>query len=338
MRVLVTGGTGFVGSHSVESIRAAGHDVRLLVRDPDKARRVFAPRGVDADDLVVGDVTDPACVDRALEDCEAVVHAAALVALEAARAEEVLATNARGVEIVVGGAVRRGVRSIVYVSSGSALFTPGAGPIGADSAIATGTSAYARSKADSERIVQRLQEAGAPIRSTYPPGIIGPDDPGLSEGNHTIRTFLRDTMVVTSGGFQVVDVRDLAAIHAALLEPHVPAGRYTIGGPMLDWVALIELVDELTGRRVRRFRIPGPALRGLGRLGDLVKRVRPFDFPLTREGMQFATRWPGILSSPTLGSLGVRFREARETYAETIRWLHRAGHLTSEQAGRLAEP
>ena len=338
MRVLVTGGTGFVGSHTVESIRAAGHDVRLLVRDPDKARRVFASRGVEADDLVVGDVTDAACVDRALEDCEAVVHAAALVALEAARAEEVLATNARGVEIVVGGAVRRGVRSIVYVSSGSALFTPGTGSIGPGSAIATGTSAYARSKADSERIVQRLQEAGAPIRSTYPPGIIGPADPGLSEGNHTIRTFLRDTMVVTSGGFQVVDVRDLAAVHAALLEPDVPAGRYTIGGPMLDWIALIELMDELTGRRVRRFRIPGSALRGLGRLGDLVKRVRPFDFPLTREGMQFATRWPGILSSPTLGSLGVRFREARETYADTIRWLHRAGHLTSEQAGRLAEP
>jgi nucleoside-diphosphate-sugar epimerase len=338
MRVLVTGGTGFVGSHSVAAIRAAGHDVRLLVRDPDKAKRVSASRGLDADDLVVGDVTDAACVDRALEGCDAVVHAAALVALEAARGGEVLATNARGVELVVGGAVRRGVRSIVYVSSGSALFTPGSGPIAAGSAIADGKSAYARSKADSERIVQRLIDAGAPIRSTYPPGIIGPDDPGLSEGNHTIRTFLRDTMVITSSGFQVVDVRDLAAVHVALLEPHLPAGRYTIGGPMLEWAALVELIDELTGRRVRRFRIPGPVLRGLGRIGDLVKRVRPFDFPLTREGMQFATRWPGILASPALDSLGVRFREARETYADTIRWLHRAGHLTSEQAGRLAEP
>jgi nucleoside-diphosphate-sugar epimerase len=338
MRVLVTGGTGFVGSHTATAIRAAGHDVRLLVRDPDKAKRVFASRGLDPGDLVVGDVTDAACVERALEGCDAVVHAAALVALEAVRAKEVLATNPRGVENVVGGAVRRGLRSIVYVSSGSALFTPGAGPIGAGSAIANGTSAYARSKADSERIVQRLQEAGAPIRSTYPPGIIGPDDPGLSEGNHTIRTFLRDTMVITSSGFQVVDVRDLAAVHAALLEPQAPAGRYTIGGPMLDWAALVLLMDELTGRRVRRFRISGPVMRGLGRLGDLVKRVRPFDFPLTREGMQFATRWPGIQASPTLGSLGVRFREARETYTDTIRWLYRAGHLTRRQAGRLAEP
>ena len=186
--------------------------------------------------------------------------------------------------------------------------------------------------------MQRLQEAGAPIRSTYPPGVIGPDDPGLSEGNVAIRTFLRDTMVITSGGFQVVDVRDLATVHAALLEPDATSGRYMIGGPMLDWTALVELMDELTGRRVRRFRISGPAMRGLGRLGDLVKRVRPFEFPLTSEGMQFATRWPGILGSPTLGALGVRFREARETYADTIRWLHRAGHLTGKQAGRLANP
>ena len=78
MRVLVTGGTGFVGSHSVDAIRAAGHDVRLLVRDPAKAKRVFASRDLAADDLVVGDVTDAICVERALEGCDAVVHAAAV--------------------------------------------------------------------------------------------------------------------------------------------------------------------------------------------------------------------------------------------------------------------
>jgi dihydroflavonol-4-reductase len=336
MRVLVTGGTGFIGSHTTAAIREAGHQVRLLVRDPVKMRLVFEARGIEIDDFVVGDVTDAEAVAKALEGCEGLVHTAAVVALEAGRAREVLDTNARGVELAVGGACERGFSSIVYVSSLGALFTPGGPPISADSPLATTPSAYARSKADGERAVRALQEAGAPIRSTYPSGVIGPDDPGLSEGNHTIRTFLKDLMLITSSGFQTVDVRDLAAVHAALLDDAVPSGRYVVGGHLLPWAEVVALMDEITGRRIRRIAVPGAVLRALGGVGDVVKRVFPFDFPLTREVMDFATQWPGAVESPLLRDLGLTFRPVRETYADTIRWLHRAGHVTDEQAGKLA--
>jgi nucleoside-diphosphate-sugar epimerase len=336
MRVLVTGGTGFIGSHTTAAICAAGHQVRLLVRDPAKMRRVYEARGIEIDDFVVGDVTDADAVTKALEGCEALVHTAAVVALEAGRAREVLETNARGVELVVGGACERGFSSIVYVSSLGALFSPGGPPISADSPLATTRSAYARSKADGERTVRALQEAGAPIRCTYPSGVIGPDDPGLSEGNHTIRTFLKDLMLITSSGFQTVDVRDLAAAHAALLDAGVPAGRYVVSGHLLPWADVVALVDEVTGTRVRRVTVPGSVLRVLGVIGDVVKRVYSFDFPLTREVMDFATQWPGAVESPLLRNLGLTFRPSHETYTDTIRWLHREGHVTDEQAGKLA--
>jgi nucleoside-diphosphate-sugar epimerase len=334
MRVLVTGATGFVGSHAARALRSGGHALRLLARSRAKVERVFPDAA--PDDVVVGDVTDPAAVAKALEGVDAVVHCAAVVAIEARRAREVQETNLRAVELVVGGAADRGVGAIVYVSSLGALFAPGA-PLSERSPIAAAQSPYARSKADGEAYVRKLQDAGAAIRTIYPPGIIGPDDPGLSEGNHTVRAFLCQLMVDTSTGFEVVDVRDLASLIAAVVAPGTAPGRYVVSGSYLSWAETIALMDELTGRRVRRVSVSGPLLRRLGRIGDLVKHVYPFDFPLSGEAMDFATQWPGVERSRAIDALGIRFRDCRETYADTIRWLFRAGHLTSREAGKLAD-
>ncbi len=335
---MFTGGTGFVGSHTVAALVAAGHRVRLLVRDPGKLERVFATRGIDVDDYVVGDVVDPGAVEAALEGCDAVVHAAAVVALEASRAQEVLATNARGVELVLGGAARRGLRRILYVSSVGALFNPGGPPVTLDSPLARVRNAYARSKTEGERIARRLQADGAPIHICYPGTVLGPDDPGLSEGNHSLQIFLRDTTIQTSSGYQLVDVRDLAALHVALLCAEDAPARCIAAGHLIAWGPLADLLDQITGARVRRVPIPGGLLRALGSLGDLVKRVRPFDFPLTREAMEFASRWPGAENGPGLAELGIALRAPEETLRDTIRWLHRAGHVEPERVGRLAEP
>jgi nucleoside-diphosphate-sugar epimerase len=336
VKVLVTGGTGFTGSHTVRALRAAGHDVRLLVRDPAKVRRVFGPEGPEARDVVVGDMTDDAAVAAALAGCDGVVHAAALVDLRRASARLVEQTNARGVELVVGGAARRGLPSIVYVSSLSIFFVPGGPPLSPELPIAPATTAYARSKAAAEVFVRRLQAEGAPIRVSYPAGIIGPDDPGLSDANHAIYTFFRDVGVVTSSGFQVVDVRDVARLHAKLLELPPGPHRYAAAGAMLPWAEVYALIDGLTGGRLRRLRVPGAAMRAAGALGDLVKRLWDFNFPLTRDSMEFATHWPGADASRTTRELGIAFRPAEESFRDTLRWMHRAGHLSARQVGRLA--
>ncbi|MGO9510828.1 MAG: NAD-dependent epimerase/dehydratase family protein [Mycobacterium sp.] len=337
MKVLVTGGTGFTGSHTVHALVASGHEVRLLVRDPTKVRGAFEPYGFVPEDIVVGGMTDAAAVGDALAGCDGVVHTAALVDLRRAMARVVEEANARGVELVIGGAARRGLPSIVYVSSLGVFFEPGGPALSPELPVTPGTTAYGRSKAQAEQYVRRLQENGAPIRISYPSAISGPDDPTMSMTNIGLRSMVRDIGLVTSSGLQVVDVRDLATLHRQLLE--LPAGphRYAAAGEMLTWAGLFALLDSLTGRHIRRIRVPGGLLRAVGSAGEVVKRFYDFDVPLTRDLMEFQTRWPGADAERTTRELGIHFRAATETYRDTLIWMYRAGHLGAEHVGKLAD-
>ena len=338
MKILMTGGTGFVGSHTAAALSRAGHDVRLLVRDEAKARRVFAALEAELPETVVGDVTDADATDSALSGCDGVLHAAALVALDARRAEAADRTNFEGTRNVLGAAARRGIPHRVYVSSVSALFDPGAGPIGPHSSpAALGGSGYSASKARCELWVRERQSEGEPIASTYPSAVLGPVAPSLTAAHRSLPLQLR-VALLTEGGLNYVDVRDLAAIHVALFARPAAPGRWLAGGAFLSFPDLADLMDELTGRRIPRVRVPGAILRGLGRVGDLVHRAMPFDFPLTYEAMTTATRWPGVDSSRTIRELGVGFRPARETLADTLAWLHRTGHVDGGALGALARP
>lgn len=336
MKVLVTGGTGFTGSHTVRALLAAGHDVRLLVRDAGKVRRVFEPHGVVPADLTVGDMTDTDAVETALTGCDGVVHAAALVDLRRAAARRVEETNARGMEVVVGTAARRGLPSIVYVSSLGVFFVPGGPPLTPELPIAPGTTAYARSKSRAEVLARRLQDSGSPIRICYPCAILGPDDPTMSAAADGLGAWVAKMGLVTSGGMQYVDVRDVAALHVKLLELPPGPHRYAAAGEMISFPEIFTLLDELTGRHVRRVRMPGWMLRSIGSVSDVVMRIHDFEYPITRDSMEFMTRWPGGDAARTTRELGISFRSVAETFRDTLVWMYRAGYLTAAQAGNLA--
>ncbi len=121
MRVLVTGGTGFVGAHTVKALVDAGHSVKLLVRDPARIEPALGPLGVSSLDFVIGDVTDADAVARALEGCEAVIHGASVYSNDPRRSREIAATNLAGAKAVLGQAAGRGLDPIVHVSSIVAL-------------------------------------------------------------------------------------------------------------------------------------------------------------------------------------------------------------------------
>jgi nucleoside-diphosphate-sugar epimerase len=335
VRVLVTGGTGFVGSYATVALLRAGHDVRLLVRDPAKVDRVLAPHGVDVVDRVKGDVLDEASVTAALEGCDAVVHAAAVVANDRRRAAEVLNTNPAAARNVLGAAHRAGLDPIVHVSSVASLFPPPGPLITADTPVADPTSAYGRSKVGAERAARELQDEGAPITIVYPGGVWGPHDPSLTEQVRAAATLVRSGQPMVPGGLSVLDVRDLAELIVATLEPGRGARRYVLGGHFFTTREMADLIEEVGGR-VRRIPMSGRLLRGVGRVNDLVMRVVPVDLSITYEGMVFLTVGVHTDDTATLDAFDLSLRPARETVTDTLRWLLAEGHLERRHVPKLA--
>jgi dihydroflavonol-4-reductase len=340
VRVMVTGGTGFIGAHTVRALLDAGHEVRLLVRDPVLFETVLQPLGIGDVDHIVGDALDAEIVTRALEGCDAAVHAAAVVTIDQRRAGQVTATNLAATKCVLDGARRAGLDPIVYVSSVSAL-APSDGAIRPDSPVATPQGAYARSKAAAERYARWLQAEGVPVAITYPAMVLGPPAGtrrSADAGDFFVTVLKHGTAVAMPGAWSVVDVRDVAAVHAALVQPGAGPRRYCAGGHFLEYRRALTLIEHITGRRLRRIDVPVAPLRLLARAAEAIARVVPLSTYLTPEALSSVVDAVPVDDSRTTTDLGVRFRDPEETLAATIRGLYEAGELSAGQVGTLAAP
>jgi dihydroflavonol-4-reductase len=324
MRVLLTGGTGFVGGWTAKAVVDAGHSVRFLVRKPERLHTSVAALGIDVSDVAVADILDRESVRQALQGCDAVVHSAALVATDPRQTEQMLTTNMEGARNVLGQAVELGIDPIVYVSSFTALFRPGLQTLEADLPVVGGTDGYGRSKAQVDVYARGLQDAGAPVNITYPGMVLGPPvGEQFGEAAEGVRAALRLRAIPGRGAWLVVDVRDLAALHLALLEPGRGPRRYTAGGHRLPAEQLANMLSEIASRRIFVVPLPNTTLRAAGELLDSARRFAPFDTPFTAAGMQYYTQMPGSDDSPSERELGITYRDPHTTVSDTVTGLRR---------------
>jgi nucleoside-diphosphate-sugar epimerase len=338
MLVLVTGGTGYVGSHSIAALVRAGHRVRVLARLPELIPAALAPLGVDDVETAIGDVIDPAAIDCALEGCDAVVHAASVFSMDARRAQEMRAVNVRGTENMLGAAHRLGLDPIVFVSSELALLPPADGAIlTPESPVGQPSWPYCRSKADSELVARRYQAEGAPVVSVMPSAVWGPQDPHFGEGVTLATNVLRKRYpIVMRGGMQIADVRDVAAVLAAVMEPGRGPRCYLVSGYYISLPDLIRKLGELSGRRIRFVIFPRWFLAVFGRTADVVQRRLKTRLPWQGEGIWVMNCAARCDDSKTRSEFGLQPRPLRETLADTVRWLVEVGHVSPAEAGRLA--
>jgi nucleoside-diphosphate-sugar epimerase len=324
MRVMLTGGTGFIGGHVLRALLDAGHEPVLLVRDPAKLERQCALFGIDPGRVasVTGDILDAPSVAAALDGTDACIHAAAGTTLTPEEMPKALDVNAPGSRIVLDAALEHGCDPVVSVSSMSVVFPPSGDRLRADDPVHTGGAPYNASKADAELYARSLQDDGAPVITVYPGGVMGPLDLGVNvvEGMWAEILSSEYLMLADSGGYLVADVRDTGDMVAALMQPGLGAHRYMMGGRFVDWVACADMVDQVTGRvrtRVHQTR------------EELEAQIEP-------EAVDIMLGLVPSDDDAIQRDTGMQWRPVPDTFRDLVRWLLESGRLDPQWAPALA--
>ena len=229
MNVMITGGTGFVGSHTVSELIKDGHEIRLLVRSKEKIELALLPFGIKTQDIdaIQGDVLDRKSIEEAAKGCDATVHCASVYSLDPRAAKVINNTNVKGTENVIEIANSLGYDPIIHVSSYVALIGVKGARLTPDSPPTQPPGVYFRSKADSDKVARKFQEAGVPVIINYPGSVWGPYDPHYGESCQIARNVLKGLWKISvKGSIPISDVRDIAQLHASLMEKGKAPRRY----------------------------------------------------------------------------------------------------------------
>jgi len=313
MRVLVTGGTGYLGRAIVSAAAARGHDVVVYART---ASRSGLPGR-----LVDGDVRDGEALADAARGCEAICHTAALVAVWRPRVADFGDVNVGGLENVLRAATRQRIARIVYTSSFMAL-----PPAGAAEPIAANP--YQQTKTAADRVARRAIAGGAPLVVLYPGVVYGPGP--LTAGN-LVGRMVSDHLAGRLPGMVGADrvwsfawIDEVAAGHVAAIERGAPGALYPLGGENAPQRRLWESVRALTGRTLPRA-IPRWQAGLAAWAGEGLARVSGREPPLTRGALTVLDHdWP-LDSGQAIADLGYRVVSLADGVARLIPLLDHAG-------------
>ena len=305
---LLTGGTGFIGSHLARALAARGDDLRLLIR---KGSDDSLVSGFDFD-RANGDITDRRAVRRALEGVDRVFHVAGLTSMRTADHGRVFDVNLGGTKVLAEEALEAGVTRFVHTSSVAAIGpAPAGGRADERQAFTAGGLgiAYMNSKHEAEGEVLRVAAHGLDAVIVNPTFVLGPDDRGGSSMGLIKRFLLRRIPAYVDGGLNIVDVRDVAA-GQLLADAKGKAGeRYILGGRNFTLQRLFADLSRICG-------VPAPTLKlppqlALG--GAMLTEQLGLPLGLAVDETRSASLWWTYSSAKAKRELGFAPRPHEET-------------------------
>lgn len=318
---LVTGATGLVGYNIVKALIARGRAVKVLVRDPDRARALL-PRECT---LARGDVTDRSTLEGAMRGCDTVYHAAGLPEQWFRDPGVFQRVNVEGTRNMVTVALRLGLRRFVYTSTID-VFEAATGNMFDESVIATSPkhTRYERSKQDADALVVDAIQRGLMAVFLHPSGVYGPG-PTTSRGLNDLIRDLRDGKVpmLLPGGIPLVYAEDVGEGHVLAEEQAQVGERFILS---TDYFSLSELASEVL-RHFGKTKVPPVMPLWLGKLvanaGEGISALtgRPPLIPRGQlEFLQWQARPSGALAQQRLGW---KPRDFATGLAETAAFLAR---------------
>jgi dihydroflavonol-4-reductase len=313
-KVLVTGATGFIGSHVAHLLAERGDEVVLGVQ-PDSPDAAIADLDLKRVKL---DVLDRRSVRRALGDAERVFHCAGVTSVRPADAERLFEVNVGGTKLVMNECLRAGVERVVYTSSAAALGPAEPGRTADETQIFTAGRLgipYVNSVHEAEVEAMRVAAHGLPLVCVNPGVCLGAGD-HLLASTRLVRSFLLGRIpVYTEGAASVVDVRDAAAGHVLADERGEIGERYILGGRNFTFDRLFADLSRLSGVEPP-VKLPAAAATAVAAVLGPARR----GWPLTPLEVRAASQWWTYRSTKAGRELGWKARPHEETLEATVTW------------------
>lgn len=338
MRALITGGTGFVGSHIVRQLNERGIAVRVLHR---ASSRMDALAGC-AFESALGDVTELDAVRAACAECDWVFHVAAVADYWRADRDRMFQVNVDGTRLVLQAAREAGVQRVMFTSSAAAVGLRDDRPAREDEPfnLPIAHFPYGYSKVQAEAVVTEAVALGQDVVTLNPAVIMGPGDLNLISGSFVVQMAQWQWLTpATHGGIAVIDVRDVAEGHLVAAERGRTGERYILNHENFTYRQWFRLIAETIGVAAPIFYTPGFILPGMARLIDGLRAIG-IQTPVDANQVRLGGRFVYFDASKAHAEFGPPRISLRQSVRDTYDWYVAQGiikpSVTSRLLGRIA--
>jgi dihydroflavonol-4-reductase len=328
MTTLVTGASGFVGSHIARLLAERGEPVRVLLRR--------TSRGGALDEVkcerVTGDLRDPVSLKGILRGVRRVFHVAADYRLWARDPADIYASNVEGTRNLLNAAADAGVEQIVYTSTVATVAVPTSDGRLPDESTPAGLEQmighYKRSKFIAEREALEAARAGMPVIVVNPTTPVGPGDWKPTPTGRIIVDFLNGRMpAYVDTGLNLVAVEDVAEGHLLAAERGKPGERYILGGRNMTLAEILGELAWITGRPAPRVKIPHGVAMAAACVDTAISRVLGREPHIPLDGVRMARHRMFADTSKAERELGFRAGPVAAALERAVRWYEARGYV-----------
>jgi dihydroflavonol-4-reductase len=327
MKTLVTGATGFLGSHVARQLAARGESVRVLVRSSSDTR---ALDGLEAERFP-GDLRDAASLDRAMAGVSRVFHVAADYRLWARNPREIYESNVTGTRNLLDAARRASVEKFVYTSTVATVAVPRDGALPDETtqaSVAEMIGDYKRSKFQAEQCALRAAEAGLPVVIVNPTTPVGPGDWKPTPTGKIIVDFLNGRMPgYVDTGLNFVPVEDCARAHLLAAERGRIGERYILGSRNLTLKQLLDILATISGRRAPRWKFPHALAFAAGCVDMAFSRMTGREPQIPLDGVRMARHKMFVRTDKAERELGFSCGPMEAALERSFAWYEANGYL-----------
>jgi len=336
MSTLVTGATGFVGSHVARELVANGESVRALARP---GSRRDALKGVPVE-WVEGDLREEPSLDRALKGVRRVFHVAADYRLWAKRPEEIFESNVNGTKNLLAAALRARVEKFVYTSTVATIAVPRGNQLPDESNRTTVDEMignYKKSKLLAEQEALRAAHEGLPVVIVNPTTPVGPGDWKPTPTGRIVLNFLRGKIpAYVDTGLNCVAVEDVAKGHLLAAERGKNGERYLLGGENLSLKQLLDELAAITGMRAPVRKIPHGVALAAALASAVFARLTGREPQIPLEGVRIAKHKMFVSDAKARKELGYRSESVRNALERAVSWYVENGYATLPSRAAMA--